>query len=78
MKIYKVHKVLSAESGSEHDGYYYTSNKVDAYNMSNRQDKEALENQAIWKRRVEVFDVPLNKTSILAFLNEQCSHPDNG
>lgn len=78
MKIYKVHKVSSAESGSEHTGYYYTSNKRDAYKVSNAQDKRALKTAGVFELRVEEFDVQLNKKSILHFLNSECSHPDNG
>jgi hypothetical protein len=78
MKIYKVHIVGPADQGSEHNGYYYTSNKRDAYRMSNKNDPEALKHCGVWDMRVQAFDVKLNKKSILQFLNAQCSHPDNG
>lgn len=79
MKIYKVAIIGTAESGSEHEGYAYVSNKADARKKARENELEALENMGLdYDSAIEELEVDLNKNSLLIFLNAHCAHPDNG
>lgn len=79
MKIYKVAHYFGTDVGSEHDGYTYHTNKREAKKAVSRNDPDALDANGLNKETaIEVYDVGLNKKSILSFLNAHCAHPDNG
>ncbi len=77
MIIYKVHLVNGTGHGSEHNGYYYTLSKRDANNTVKENESDAYQAQGI-ENPIEKLYMSFDKHSIIAFLNEYCSHPDNG
>lgn len=73
MKIYKVPTREDNPITDEHTGYFWTTSKTEA-------KKVFKEKQADSERGDEIEEVELamNKWDVIRFLNEHCSHPDNG
>lgn len=65
----KIYRVSYRDEHHEHNGYGYVTNKRGA-------EKECREHELGYQ--VEEFNIKLNKTDIMSFLNAHCSYPNNG
>ena len=65
----KIYRVTYREADGEHHGFSY---------HATQREVNAIDNSDEMIAEVKVFDVPLTKGAILAFLNNHCGYPDNG
>lgn len=75
MKVYKVpmRNIQEIDEDDGHTGYVWTLSKREATKLFN-------ENGADQNRgdEIEELEFAMNKRSVIEFLNDHCSHPDNG